>query len=80
MQINGCKIVLLDFFKDNKDIIAKELDSAELKIFLESLSDMTIIFSDISNTDGLKQHVKTYSIPDDHLTDLLHFFDGAFQS
>ena len=80
MQINGCKIVLLDFFKDNKDIIAKELDSAELKIFLESLSDITIIFSDISNTEGLKQHVKTYSIPDDQLTDLLHFFDGAFQS
>ncbi len=80
MQINGCKIVLLDFFQEKKDIIAEELDTAELKIFLESLSDMTIIFSDIKNSDGLKQHVKTYSIPETHLNDLLHFFDGAFQS
>ena len=37
MQINGCKIVLLDFFQEKKDIIVEELDSAELKIFLGSL-------------------------------------------
>jgi len=80
MQINGCKIVLLDFFQDNKDIIAEELDTAELKIFLESLSDMTIIFSDIKKSEGLKQQVRTYSIPEDHLNELIQFFDGAFQS
>jgi len=80
MQMNGCKIVLLDFFQEKKEIIAEEIDTPELKVFLESLSDMTIIFSDTRNSDGLKQHVKTYSIPEDHLNELLHFFDGAFQS
>jgi hypothetical protein len=80
MQINGCKIVLFDFFKDKKDQIADELDSDQLKFFLESLSELTIIFSDIKKTDGLKRHLKTLSIPEDQLNDLLPIFDGAFQS
>ena len=80
MKINGCKIVLLDFFQENKEIIANELDTDELKFFLESLSDLTIIFSDIKKTEELKQHLKTLTIPDDHLNALLPFFDGAFQS
>ena len=80
MKINGCKIVLLDFFQENKEIIANELDTEELKFFLESLSDLTIIFSDIKKTEELKQYLKTLTIPDDHLNALLPFFDGAFQS
>ena len=80
MKINGCKIVLLDFFQENKEIIVNELDADELKFFLESLSDLTIIFSDIKKTEELKQHLKTLTIPDDHLKALLPFFDGAFQS
>jgi hypothetical protein len=80
MQINGCKIVLLGFFQEKKDIITEELDSEVLKIFLESLSDMTIIFSDIKSSEDLKQHIQSYSIPEDHLNELLQFFDGAFQS
>jgi len=80
MKINGCKIILLDFFQEKKEIVANELDTEELTFFLESLSDLTIIFSDIKKTEELKKHLKSLTIPDDQLKGLLPIFDGVFQS
>ncbi|MHA2290305.1 MAG: hypothetical protein ACXABG_16080, partial [Promethearchaeota archaeon] len=80
VDIDGCKVVLLDFFQKKKSIILKALKSKEVKSFLEPLSDMTIIFSDIKKSTDLKDHLKSLTIPEDHLKEILEFFDRPFQS
>ena len=74
------KIVLLDFIQAKKDIILEEMNSIEIQDLLEPLSDIIIIFSDLHEVENLKQYVKTLNIPDDHLGELLSFFDSPFQS
>ncbi|PWI47588.1 hypothetical protein CEE45_11080 [Candidatus Heimdallarchaeota archaeon B3_Heim] len=78
--LDGCKIVLLDFFQKNKSKLLKALKSDEVQTFLEPLSDMTIIFSDIQKITELKKYLKTLEIPEDDLKDILQFFDRPFQS
>ncbi len=80
INIDGCKIVLLDFFQKNKSNLLKSLKSDEVQTFLEPLSDMTIIFSDIQKTTELKKYLKNLEIPEENLKDILQFFDRPFQS
>ncbi len=80
MDINDCKIVLFDFFQKKKAILLEALKSDEVQTFLEPLSDMTIIFSDINNIDELKSYLKTLQIPKENLKDILIVFDRPFQS
>ncbi len=79
-EIDGCKIVLLDFFQKKKAILHKVLRSDEVQTFLEPLTDMTIIFSDIQKSTELKKYLKALTIPENHLKDILQFFDRPFQS
>ena len=80
LTIDNCKIVLLDFLKEKKSTILKELKTNDVKIFIEPLSDLTIIFSDLKQSESLKEYVKTLGLPDEYLKELLTFFDGSFQS
>ncbi|MHA1977861.1 MAG: hypothetical protein ACW98F_03445 [Candidatus Hodarchaeales archaeon] len=80
MEIDGCKIVLLDFFQKKKSVLLKALKSADVQTFLEPLSDMTIIFSDIQKETDLKNYLKTLRLPEENLEDILSFFDRPYQS
>jgi hypothetical protein len=79
-EIKNCKIVLLDFFKERKKLIRKEMNSSDIQSFLESIGDISIIFSDLHEPENLKQYVKTLNIPEEYLSELVSFFDSPFQS
>lgn len=79
-EIKNCKVVLLDFFEDKKKILVKEMKTKDVKTFLEPLSDLTIVFSDLKKSKSLKEYIKTLNLPDEYLEELLTFFDGSFQS
>ncbi len=80
LDIDGCKVVLLDFFQKKKSILLKAFKSTEVKTFLEPLSDITIIFSDIKKSTDLKDYLISLTIPEEHLKEILQFFDRPFQS
>ncbi len=79
-KLKNGKIVLLDFFQGKQDLLLEEMNSSAIQTFLEPISDISIIFSNLLDVDNLKQYIKTINIPDDYLVEILAFFDSPFQS
>lgn len=79
--VNTPKIVLLDFFKAMNEVVMAVLNTPSIKKFCESISDMTIVFSDITKNDAVISFISTRSgLPSIEIDSLGEFFRDSFQS
>jgi hypothetical protein len=79
--VNTPRIVLLDFFKTKEKPIMAVLKTPSIKKFCDSITDMTIVFSDITKNEEVLSFIRTSSgLPSEEIESLGDFFHGAFQS
>ncbi|MFX0124555.1 MAG: hypothetical protein ACFFAE_13065 [Candidatus Hodarchaeota archaeon] len=78
--VSSLNFVLLDFFKDIEDDLAKILASPILKTLCEPIMNLTLIFSDIKNTDEVNSYITKIKLPQEKIDDLKRFFEDPFQT
>ena len=79
-SVSSTKIVFLDFFKEIEGDLIEIFDSPMLKTLCEPIIDLTLIFSDIENSDEVNAFITNTDLPLEKIDDLKRFFEDPFQT
>lgn len=74
------KIVYLDFFKEITNEIDEVLSSPTIRSFCEPISDLTLIFSDISSNQEVISNLSNIDLPAEEIDKLTQFLENPFQT
>ena len=80
VSVSSVEIVLLDFFKEIEDNLSEIFDSPTLKALCEPIIDLTLIFSDIENSEQVNDFITTIHLPQEETDGLQRFFKETFQT
>ncbi|MFX1285479.1 MAG: hypothetical protein ACFFB5_17710 [Promethearchaeota archaeon] len=77
---DSLKIVLLDFFKGIEHDLREILHSPMLRTLCEPIIDLTLIFSDIDNSNEVNSFILNSGLSQKEVDDLQRIFDDHFQT
>ncbi len=79
-SVSSLNIVLLDFFKDIEGELAEILSSPMLKTLCEPIIDLTLIFSDIKNSNEVNSFITNSGLKQEEIDVLKRIFEDPFQT
>jgi hypothetical protein len=82
-SISSLKIVLLNFFKEKQGDLTdvfNSLNSQTLKALYEPISDLTLIFSDVENSDELTAFIANTDLPQEEISSIRRILEDPFQT
>ncbi|MFX0013671.1 MAG: hypothetical protein ACFFB2_11055 [Promethearchaeota archaeon] len=77
---NSLKLVFLDFFKEIEGKLIEILNSPMLKTLCEPIIDLTLIFSDIENSNEVNLYITNSSLPQEKIDDIRRILENPFQT